>query len=110
VSIDGLPSIGPSDAKVTLVVVSDYACPVCERTRAMLQGLRGSYGEDLRIVFKPFVTSPDSAPSLTGACAAALQGEFERYDEALWRVGVQKMTTYYGVAMPDAASCTACEN
>ncbi|MBA2539212.1 MAG: thioredoxin domain-containing protein [Deltaproteobacteria bacterium] len=103
VSIALLPSIGRADAKVTLVVVTDYVCPICESTRPLLQSLRGSYGEDLRIVFKPYAKSPESTPSLTGACAAALQGEFERYDEALWRIGVQAMELYASVKLPDAA-------
>lgn len=104
VSVDGLPSIGRADAKVTLVAVTDYACPVCESTRGLMQSLRGSYGDDLRIVFKPYAKSAESTPSLTGACAAALQGEFERYDEALWRIGVQRMNAYAAVELPDAAT------
>jgi hypothetical protein len=106
VRVDGLPAIGRSDAKVTLVVVTDYACPVCERTRPIIQSLRGSYGEDLRIVYKPFARSAASMPSLAGACAAALQGEFVRYDEALWRIAVQRMdrTTTTTVELPDGAT------
>ncbi len=89
VPVDGVPAVGRADAKVTLVVVTEYGCSACEEARGMLRSLRERYGADLRIVAKPFAT-PGSRPSLVGACAAARQGEVERIDEAMWRVGIEK--------------------
>jgi protein-disulfide isomerase len=102
IHVDGLPMIGRSDAKVTLVAVTDYACRNCEASRAIVAGLRGSYGEDLRIVWKPITRDPGTAPALAGACAAALQGELERYDAAIWRI--VQAPSYDAPALPDAAN------
>jgi hypothetical protein len=96
VKIDGLPALGRSDAKVTLVAVTDYTCTSCEVTHSIIGGLRGAYGDDLRIVWKPIAREPRSTPALVGACAAALQGELERYDRAIWRLGPERL--------PDAAN------
>ena len=98
VKIEGLPSIGRSDAKVTLVAVVDYTCTTCEVTRSIIDGLRGAYGDDLRIVWKPLARDPRGTPALVGACAAALQGELARYDDAIWRLGADRL--------PDAATPT----
>lgn len=96
VKVDGLPAIGRPDAKVTLVAATDYTCTTCDVTRAILVGLRGAYGDDLRIVWKPIAREPRSTPALVGACAAALQGELERYDDAIWRLAPDRL--------PDAAN------
>lgn len=107
IHVDGLPTIGRSDAKVTLVAVTDYTCRNCEASRAIVAGLRGSYGEDLRIVWKPIVRDASAAPALAGACAAALQGELERYDAAIWRI--VQAPSYDAPPLPDAAdpSCAS---
>lgn len=94
VKVNGLPSVGRSDAKVTLVAVTDYTCTTCEVTRSIVAGLRGAYGEDLRIVWKPVAREPRAVPALVGACAAALQGEFARYDEAIWRLVPDRLPDY----------------
>lgn len=49
------PSLGPSNAKVTIVVFSDFECPYC---RGLAKTLRDNvpqkYPNDVRIVFKDF--------------------------------------------------------
>lgn len=101
IAVEGLPAIGKPEAKVTLVAVTDYACGGCERARGLLHSLRGSYGEDLRIVFKPALATPAAA----GACAAALQGELERFDDALWRASIEhRGEVAVAIAPPDAST------
>jgi hypothetical protein len=101
VSVDGLPAVGKADAKVTLVAITDYACLGCERARTLLHSLRGSYGDDLRIVFKP----KQATPAAAAACAAGLQGEFERFDEALWRASIDRTGgAEVAIPQPDAAT------
>jgi protein-disulfide isomerase len=58
VPVDGYPSHGPADAKVTIVVVREYACPFCERSRATLAELRKKYGSDLRLVYRNLIVHP----------------------------------------------------
>jgi protein-disulfide isomerase len=87
-AVDGYPSIGPDDAKVTIVKAYDHACPFCERTRATMKELREKYRGDVRIVYKPLVVHPSNA--MAGAlatCASHQQGKFEQMDAAIWDKG-----------------------
>lgn len=81
VHVDGLPTLGRDDAKVTVVVAYDYTCQSCD-VRDLVAGLRARYGDELRVVFKP--ASLD--PALQAACAAAAQGSFAAFDAAVWRL------------------------
>jgi protein-disulfide isomerase len=88
VPVDGDPSDGPADAKVTLVKAYDYACPYCEKVRDTMDDLRKKYGNDLRIVFKQFVVHPQVATAgALAVCAANKQQKFVQYDAVLWDKG-----------------------
>jgi protein-disulfide isomerase len=88
IPVDGYPSRGPVDAKVTMVIARDYACPFCEKSRATLDDLRKKYGNDLRIVYRNLVVHPQFATAAAlAACAAAKQGKFDAIDDALWEKG-----------------------
>jgi protein-disulfide isomerase len=88
IQVDGYPSRGPADAKVTLVIARDYACPFCEKSRATLADLRTKYGSDLRIVYRNLIVHPQIATAAAlAACAAARQGRFDAIDDALWENG-----------------------
>jgi protein-disulfide isomerase len=83
--IAGAASIGPADAKVTMVVAFDYACGYCEKAQQTLADLRKRYGANLRVVFQHYVVHPRTAmaPALA-ACAAHRQGKFAEMDARLW--------------------------
>jgi len=83
-AVDGDPSDGPADAKVTLVKVYDYLCPYCERAGDTLAQLRAKYGDDLRIVYKQYVVHPQAQLAHLAACAANKQGHFLAMDKLLW--------------------------
>ncbi|HEX4420825.1 MAG TPA: thioredoxin domain-containing protein [Kofleriaceae bacterium] len=88
IPVDGHPSKGPKDAKVTMVVVRDYACPYCEKSRATLDELHKKYGGDLRLVYRNMIVHPQVATAAAiASCAAAKQGKFEALDDALWEQG-----------------------
>jgi len=90
---DGYPSHGPADAKVTIVVARDYACPYCERSRATLANLRKKYGSDLRLVYRSLIVHPKIATAAAlAACAGAKQGQFNAIDDALWEKGFKTQT------------------
>ncbi len=85
VPVDGDPSEGPADAKVTIVKAYDYACPYCEKVRDTMEQLRQKYGNDLRIVYKQFVVHPQVATAGALAfCAAGRQGKAIEMDKLLW--------------------------
>ncbi|HEY0191227.1 MAG TPA: thioredoxin domain-containing protein [Kofleriaceae bacterium] len=88
VPVDGDPTDGPADAKVTLVKAYDYACPYCEKVRDTMDDLRKKYGNDLRVVFKQFVVHPQVATAgALAVCAANKQGKFLQMDQLLWDKG-----------------------
>jgi protein-disulfide isomerase len=88
VPIDNAPSLGPADAKVTMVVAHEYACPYCEKARTTLDELRKKYGNDLRMVFKQLVVHPRNATAAAlASCAADKQQKYVQMDKLLWDEG-----------------------
>lgn len=85
VSADG-PSLGPSDAPVTVVVFSDYQCPYCKRHDQTITRLAEAYPDDVRVVWRqlplPFHESADEAA--LAALAADRQGAFLRMHALLF--------------------------
>jgi protein-disulfide isomerase len=85
VGVEGAPSVGPAAAPLTVVMAYEYACPWCNRQRQAFAELRQTYGDDVRIVYRPFVVHPDLAGEASyAACAAARQGRFAEVNDALW--------------------------
>lgn len=85
VPVAGSPTLGPKNAKVTLVRMFEFACPYCERSRATMKQLRQQYGRDLRIVYKHFIIHPNKATlPAKAACAAHKQKRFADMEEELW--------------------------
>src|SRR5579884_969484 len=51
IKLDGVPSRGPADAKVTIVEYSDYECPFCSRAYATMEDqVLKDYGDRVRFV------------------------------------------------------------
>jgi protein-disulfide isomerase len=85
VPIAGDPMLGPADAKVTLVMAMDFACPYCRKAWDTVDQLRVRYGADLRVVYKPFIVHTQTATHAAYAgCAAQHQGKFRELADLLW--------------------------
>jgi protein-disulfide isomerase len=85
VAVAGAPAVGPAAAPVTIVIGYEYACPWCNRQRQPFTALRETYGDDVRIVYRPFVVHEDAAgDAALAACAADRQGHFAEVSDALW--------------------------
>ena len=73
-------SIGPKDAKVTLIEFFDYNCGYCKSSSAWLKGVIDKYPDDVRVVFKelPILESrtKTSKNAAKAALAAARQGKY----------------------------------
>lgn len=52
VPISDSPTLGPSDALVTIVEFSEFQCPFCRRVRPTLEQLMARFPKDVRLVFK----------------------------------------------------------
>lgn len=90
------PSLGPADAPVTIVEISDFECPFCQKAAQTLAELRKLYPGKLRLVFRHFPLDESCNKLLKrqiheNACAAARaafcageQGQFWPYAEKLF--------------------------
>jgi protein-disulfide isomerase len=78
VVLRGAPSRGPANAKVTLVVFSDFQCPFCARGAKTVKALEAKYGQRLRVVFKnqPLPRHAQARLAADAALAANAQGHF----------------------------------
>lgn len=86
-SIEGCPDTGPADARVTIVVFSDFQCPYCRKAAAILAGIKEQRGDDVRVVFKHYpITSihPEAMSAALAAAAAHVQGRFWQMHDALF--------------------------
>ncbi len=75
----GAPSIGPKDAKVTVVEFFDFSCGYCKRLAPELAKVVAD-NADVKFVFKPLsFLAPISAYQAKGALAAHKQGKFVEF-------------------------------
>lgn len=81
----GSPSVGPplATAAVTIVLFTDYQCPICKATDPALQALIEEQ-PDLRVIFKdwPIFGAPSKLAARV-ALAAAAQGKYRAVHQAL---------------------------
>ena len=88
VKVDGFPTDGPADAKVTMVWVHDYADPFSNKSRDVVADLHTKYGADFRVVYRDLVVHPQVATAgALAACAANKQKQFIAFDKLLWEKG-----------------------
>ena len=80
-------SIGPDDAKVTIVEFFDYNCGYCKRATPWIEEAAKKYGDDVRIVFKELPILDDRTKTSRIAARAALaadkQGKYQEMHFAL---------------------------
>ena len=103
------PTIGPADAKVTIVEFSDFQCPFCSRVVPTMKQVEEAYGKDVRIAFKnnPLPMHTDAPGAARASVAAWKQGKFwEMHDamfasqknpEGLKQAGLEKMAQDLGL-------------
>jgi protein-disulfide isomerase len=73
--LDGNPSVGPTDARVTVVVFSDFQCPHCRELATVLATVIPQYPQ-VRFVFKDFPLTqihPWAESAAIGAHCAFMQ-------------------------------------
>ncbi len=81
------PSVGPDDAKVTIVEFFDYNCGYCKRATPWVEEAVEKYGDDVRVVFKELPILDDRTKTSRIASRAALaadkQGKYKEMHFAL---------------------------
>lgn len=87
VSSDGSPSMGPSDAPVTIVEFSDFECPYCSRLAQTIKKVTDDYSDSVRLVFRQFPLQrihPNAQKAAEAALCAADQGKFWEMHDLLF--------------------------
>ncbi|NWG54664.1 MAG: DsbA family protein [Hydrogenophilaceae bacterium] len=77
-------SVGPADAKVTVVEFFDYTCPFCQAASDWVVSLTRNH-PDVRVVFKEYPVRPDpaAAEASRAAVAAMRQGRYLQFHQAM---------------------------
>lgn len=79
------PRVGPSDAALTIVVFSDYNCPICRRSYAAMQSVIAGR-TDIQVIHKEWpALGPDSERAARVALAAVAQGIYRPLHDDLMR-------------------------
>jgi len=85
VPIDPLdPVEGPSNAKVTIVEGFEFACPYCLQAHPIMEQVRQTYPNDVRVVTKYLVVHQPAVPAGLASCAANKQGKYPEMKNAIW--------------------------
>ena len=89
--VTGFPSQGAPDARVTMLVFSDYACPICRQTEPLWQAAvrdAASEGRPVRVVHRDWpILGPASLRAARVALAADRQGRYVPFHDTLMRTG-----------------------
>ena len=79
--------LGNPEGKVTLVEFSDYACGFCRQSTADVEHLIAT-NPDLKVVVREYpILTPESADAARMALAAAQQGKFAAFHQAMFANG-----------------------
>lgn len=79
------PVIGKPDAKVKLVVFSDFQCPYCDKMAFILEDIQKQAPNDISIYFKDFLIHPTAGVEHEAARSAAAQGKFKEMHDILFK-------------------------
>lgn len=84
---DPSPAKGPANAKVIVLEVSDFQCPVCKRAYEPLRALADDFPGQVRMVFKqnPLDMHRNAWNAAAASMAAARQGKFDPYADLLFQ-------------------------
>ena len=81
--IEGNPSMGPADARVTIVEFSDFECPHCREVHAVLHTIEENYPQ-VRVVYKDFPLTQihpwAETAAIGGRCA------YDQSPTAFWKI------------------------
>lgn len=79
------PRLGAADAKVVVVVFSDFECPFCRRASGQIVRLQKHYGVGLAFLHYPLeMAHPHAEGAARAAWAAHRQGKFWQMHDALF--------------------------
>ncbi len=81
---DGAAHIGKTDAKVKIVVFSDYLCPYCKNLHETIKSIIAKHPSDVVMYHRTFIIHEQAIILAKAAEAANNQGKFEEADDAIF--------------------------
>ena len=86
VPVDGAPTRGPEDARITLVEFSDFECPYCALAVKEVATIMAAYPSQVRLIYKqfPLTMHPHAALAAAASLAANAQGKFWEMHDLLF--------------------------
>ena len=87
IATEGEPSLGPTNAPVTIVEFSDFQCPYCRQAQGTLKQLMAAYEGKIKLVFRDFPLRnihPQAQKAAEAAQCAAEQQKFWPYHDKLF--------------------------
>jgi len=87
IGIGASPVKGPADAPVTIVEFSDFQCPPCGESRALIKQVLATYPKDVKLVYKTLPLAsihPNAVGAAKAAVAAGKQGKFWEMHDVLY--------------------------
>jgi len=109
IDVNGAPSRGPENARITLVEFSDFQCPYCIKAISHLETVLKTFPKDVRLVYKQFPLDSHGQARLAAqaSLAAHQQGKFWPMHDRLYlqarqinRMNVLNWAKELGLDMP----------
>ncbi len=87
IPVNGSPTRGPNDARITLVEFSDFECPYCSIAVGEVNTIMNAYPKDIKLIYKQFPLSmhPHAPLAAAASLAANQQGKFWQMHDALFK-------------------------
>jgi protein-disulfide isomerase len=87
VEVKNNPSLGPENAKVTVIEFSDFECPFCQRSQEVNKALREKYKDKIRWVFRdyPLPFHQNAMYAHIAANCSIQQGKYWDYFQVLFQ-------------------------
>ena len=79
------PVIGDVNAKVKVVIFSDFQCPYCEKMSGILEDIQKEHPRDVAIFYKNFVVHQGALLEHVAAMSAFDQGNFKQMHDLLFK-------------------------
>jgi len=83
-NLEGGPVIGSRNAKVKVVIFSDFQCPYCERMGQILEEFQAQ-NPGMAVFYKNFVVHPKAQLVHEAAMSASAQGKFKQMHDLLFK-------------------------
>ena len=88
-NLNNSPRLGKEDAKVQLVVFTDFQCPFCQRMAKLLEEKYQQHPDQIALYFKHFVVHSGAMLEHQASVAAWKQGKFWEYHDLLFNDRVE---------------------